>query len=420
MDGLNQLEAALRLAIAALVGIGVGLEREWSGHAAGPDARFAGLRTFLLLGMLGGVAGLLAAAGAGAGAAVLASGGVLLAVAAYVMAVRRPGAELDGTTEAAAVVVVAIGVTAGLGWLGLAAGAGSVVVLVLSEKTRLHWLVGRVGDKELRAALQFAVLALVVLPLLPAGPYGGVLDIRPRALWTAVLLFSGLNYAGYIARRAVGTGHGDGVTGLLGGIVSSTVVTLQFSRQSRDHPERAASLATGAVAASVVLLPRIAVVSAALNPEVAAALALRLVPAFLAGAAATVLLWRGPMPHGDPAAAADESPLKLWSAIRLALAFQAAIILVELVGGAWGTSGLYATAGLLGLSDVDALTVAMSRADAGLAAGLASRAIVVGVIANTAVKLAMSLALGSPAFRRRTGTGLATLGAALALGAWFL
>src|SRR5689334_4606937 len=131
-DSLSELDTAARLAIAALVGLGVGLEREWSGHASGPRARFAGLRTFMLLGLLGGAAGVLVAQSFRAAAAALILAGAALTVSAYVMAVRRLDAELDGTTEAAALIVIALGALAGVGRIALAAGAGSLVVLALS------------------------------------------------------------------------------------------------------------------------------------------------------------------------------------------------------------------------------------------------------------------------------------------------
>jgi Predicted membrane protein len=224
----SQMQIAARLAIAALIGLAAGLEREWSGHTSGPDARFAGLRTFFLLGLVGGIAGILAVDSSPAVGAALTLGGVALSVSAYAMAVRRPGAGTDGTTEAAALTVVGLGVIAGVGWIGVAAGVGAVVVLMLREKERLHWLVRHLEEPELRAGFQFAVLAVVVLPLLPTGPYFGVLEFRPRTLWTIVLVFSGLNFAGFAARRIVGASRGLGITGALGGVVSSTAVTLSF------------------------------------------------------------------------------------------------------------------------------------------------------------------------------------------------
>ena len=189
-------ETVARLAVAALAGLAVGLEREWSGHATGPLARFAGLRTFLLIGSLGGVSGWLVGTGAETAAAVLLAGGAALIVAAYVLAARPGGHTIEGTTEVAALLVLALGVLAGLGFLELVSGATAVMVLALSEKERLRELVSRIGTGELRAALQFAVLALVVLPLLPAGSYGPLGGMQPRGLWVVVLLFSGLNFAG--------------------------------------------------------------------------------------------------------------------------------------------------------------------------------------------------------------------------------
>ena len=155
-------------------------------------------------GLTGGGAGLLAVQGFSSVAMGLMLGGAALSCGAYIMATRRIGAGIDGTTEAAALAVLALAALAGMGWLTLAAAAGSVVMLALSEKTRLHALVRSVGETELHAALQFTVLAVVVLPLLPSGPMFGPLEIRPRALWSVVLLFSALNFAGYLARRAVG------------------------------------------------------------------------------------------------------------------------------------------------------------------------------------------------------------------------
>lgn len=419
MPGIvSEFDGALRLAIAALVGLGAGLEREWSGHTKGPAARFAGLRTFLLLGTLGGAGGLLHSMGASvAGAAVLA-GGMSLAVVAYLVTARRPEAEVDGTTEAAAMAVVALGALAGMGWVILAAGAGSLMVLALREKTRLHWLVARVSERELRAAMQFAVLALVVLPLLPSGPVGGALQIRPRMIWSIVLIFSGINFGGFLARRALGPGAGSTLTGLLGGIISSTAVTLEFARRSRREPAIGSSLAHGVVGACTVLLPRVVLISAALHPAVGSRVAAYTVLPMLAG---IVMVWRGwladrDLDHGTAEPPADESPLRLASAIKMAVAFQAAMTVLDLVQGAWGTAGLYTTAGMLGLTDMDALTVSMSRVDGDVTVRVAANAIAIGIIANTVLKSAISAIIGRGAFRPVALRGLALLGATTVLG----
>lgn len=420
----SEIIAATRLAIAALIGLGVGLEREWSGHTTGPQARFAGLRTFLMLGILGGCAGLLVSNGHDLVAAAITAGGMALGVAAYVMAVRRPDTQADGTTEAAAILVVALGVLAGTGSMILAAGAGSLVVLALNEKARLHAAVRHVHEDELRAALQFSVLALVVLPLLPEGPFLGTLAIRPRMLWIIVLLFCAINFAGFLARRAVGRDRGYGAAGLLGGIISSTAVTLGFARHSREEPLLARSLAYGVIGACTVLLPRIFVVSSVLNGAVALSLLPFLVPVAVVAVLMLVAGWHyGSANATESANSASvpvnetRNPLRLGVAIQMAVAFQIAMSVIAYVRVQWSTGGLFTTAALLGLTDMDALTVSMNQ-QAGLIPHVAARAIAIGVLANTLMKLVLVLVFGSPRFRRYAGSGIAVMGLVTALALW--
>jgi len=359
--------------------------------------------------MLGGCAGLLLAHEQTLIAAVMLAGGMALSVAAYTTAVRRTTTDLDGTTEVAALVVLALSTLAGFGWLALAAGAGAIAVLALSEKTRLHNMVQRVDGVELRAALQFAVLALVVLPLLPEGPIGGSLAIRPRTLWIIVLLFSGLNFAGYFARRFAGADRGYGITGMLGGVVSSTAVTVDFSRRSRVEPEMGAALARGVIGACIVLIPRVLVVSAAMNHDVSLALVPLLLPAAILGIGVLGVMWMRQPRDASSGAVDTKNPLQLWTAIKMAVAFQVAITLIAFVRSGAGAKGLYATGALLGLTDVDALTVSMSRAGPDLTPIVAARAIAIGILANTMLKLTVGLVLGTNRFRRTASIGLVVL-----------
>jgi len=407
------------LGVAALAGLAVGIERQWSGHASGPNARFAGARTFLLLGLLGGLAGWFTRGGLGTLGVLLLAAGAALTIVAYAMAVWKPGADADGTTEVAALVVLALGAAAGLGYPLLTSAAISVTVLALVEKSRIHDLISRIGQPELEAALQFAVLALVILPILPEGPYGPFDSIRPRALWTVVLLFSAINFVGYGARRAVGQQRGYGFTGLLGGVLSSTAVTLSFSRQSRQQPGMGGALASGVLAACTVLLPRVLLISAILNPAVALGLAPFLVPPLIVGSAfvAFAMLRRV---HADEQAMVHEaapSPLGLGSAIKMAIAFQAVLIAIPLANELWSSAGVVASAAVLGLTDVDALTYSMARlATAPDSVSLAARAIAVGILSNTLLKLGLALALGAKSFRRPAAIGLVSLAVASGLG----
>ncbi len=413
------------LAIAALAGMAVGVEREWSGHTVGPDARFAGVRTFTLLGFLGGLAGSFLNAGQSGIAIALLSASAAMVVAAYVFAMRRPGTTADSTTETAALVVLALGVVAGVGQLALAGGCAALVVLALVEKSRVQQWLKRVDDHEMRAALQFAVLALVVLPLIPDVQVGPWDSIRPRELWIVVLLFSGLNFAGYVARQIVGTARGYGVTGLLGGLVSSTAVTLHFSRKSKTDPPLAEPLGLGVVAACTVLVPRVFIVSTLLDHRVGLALLPFLIPPFLVGAGFVArVLWRARQRGPDSDASSsevdqspDRNPLGLWQSVQMALAFQVVLLVMAWVQNTVGTPGVIATAAVLGLTDMDALTLSMSRlgADAALR-DIAATAIGVGMLANTLLKLTLTIVLGSRPFQRRASVGLIALGIASVVG----
>lgn len=407
------------LVVAALGGTAIGLERQWSGHAAGPEARFGGIRTFTMVGACGGLSGWLWAHGAPGLGAVLLAGVVGLVVAAYIAASRQ---DVDGTTEAAALIVVAAGVLAGLGATQVASGIIALLALVLLEKTRLHVWVARIDDVELRAAALFAAMALVVLPLLPAGPYGPSGAVRPRELWMLVLFFSGLSFTGHLLRRTLGPERGYLIGGMAGGLVSSTNVTWTFARLSRDQPDVARALALGAVGANVMLYPRVLVATGVLAPALLAPLLMLLGPAAIVGLLVVGLgMWRSRRDDAARAAPAAEAsgpanPLQLWNALQMGALFQAVILIVHLARGAWGQSGLLATAAALGLTDVDALTVSITRQVAPTAAPRdAALALAVGILSNTALKAILAWAAGSRRYRAVVGGTLLLMAAAMGM-----
>jgi uncharacterized membrane protein (DUF4010 family) len=274
-----------------------------------------------------------------------------------------------------------------MGRLQLASAIIAVEILLLVEKSRLHSLVRRIDDVELRAGVRFAVMALVILPLLPAGPFGPLGSIKPRELWTLVLFFSGLSFLGHVLRRVVGAGHGYLVSGLLGGLVSSTSVTFTFARSSRTERSAERALAIGAVGANAVLYPRVIAATAALNPA--------LVPTLVTGIGATMRA------SGEtPTTFSPRSPLQLSAALQMAVLFQVVMVIVRAARDAFGQAGVLTTAAVFGLADVDALTVSMARAVTGtVSPHTAALAIATGILANTALKTAVALALGSPRFR---------------------
>jgi uncharacterized membrane protein (DUF4010 family) len=401
----------IHLLIAALGGAAIGVERQWSGHADGPQAHFGGIRTFTMLGLIAGLSGWLWTLGATWLAALLLAGAVGLVVAGYV---RASVADVDGTTEVAALVVITAGVLSGFGQVRVASAIVAIASLLLVEKTRLHGWVRRIADMDLQAAARFAVMALVVLPLLPAGPYGPVGGIRPRELWALVLFFSGLSFLGHVLRKAVGPGQGYLLSGIAGGLLSSTNVTWTFARLSRVDPSLGRPLAVGAIAANAVLYPRVLAATAVLNAPLAPVLARELAaPAAVAWLAVAVGGWLARRDDPSVRAQPDDNPLQLASAMQMAVLFQGVLMLVYLARETGGAVGVYTSAAVLGLTDVDALTLSMAR-DVANAISLetAATAIAIGVLANTLLKAGIALAFGAPSFRLYVGGLLIALAAA--------
>jgi len=395
--------------IATLGGLAVGLEREWSGHATGPQARFAGVRTLTLLGILSGLSGWLWTRHFETLAAILIAAAAGLVVAAYVAASRR---DVEGTTEVASLIVLAAGLASGVGAWELAGGVIAVTTLLLVEKSKIHDVARRLDDTSLRAAIRFGVMAVVILPLLPEGPFGPGAGFRPRTLWLAVLIFSGLNFAGYLARKGLSGRLGYPVAGLLGGLMSSTGVTFSFSRLSGSQSQAAPGLAVGVIGACTVLFLRVLVATATLNSALAVAVAPYFAFPFLAGLVSVAAIWRlnGKKTTEEPAI---HNPLQFWNSIEMAVLFQIVLYLVYWLKGRFGDQGFLVSGAVLGFADMDALTISMAKGAVGMDTNIAAQALAVGVLSNTVLKIAAALILGKGRFRMFAAAGLAVIGAAI-------
>ncbi len=396
------------IVVGALGGAAVGVERQRS--VQGETApKLGGVRTFTLLGGMSGVAGWLTTQHAEAVAAVIVAGAVLLCVVSYVATSKRG---LDATTEVAGLVVIGAGFSSGLGWIALASGVIAISTLLLVEKSSLHALVRRIDDEELRAAARFGVMAIVILPLLPEGPYGPFGGIKPRELWLLVLFFTGLSFAGYFARRIFGATRGYPLAGLLAGVVSSTNATFTFARMSRRDAQLSEPLAVGAVAACTMLFPRVLAATFVLDRRVATAVVPYLAAPFLIGLVVLALLWRTERGSAPQAAS---NPLQIGPALQMAVTFQAVLLAVNIARGWFGTAGLLASGAVLGITDVDALTISMTKsASAGVDPRIAAEAIAAGILVNCAMKTALTVALGTGKFCRSAGPAIAAM--ALAIG----
>lgn len=413
--------AAARLAAALAVGLIVGLERGWRDRGLAEGARVAGLRTFALLGLLGGALALLQPV-LGAGplvAGILAVGGAF--AVAYAVTLRETGSR-SLTSLVAALVTLVLGALAALEQAAVAVGCAVLTAVLLDMKPVLHRWLRLVEADELRAALQLGVLSAVVWPLLPdtgMGPYGA---LNPYRLWLAVVLVAGLSLAGHFAMRLAGPRDGVVLTGLLGGLASSTAVTVALARRSREQPGAAASLAAGVLLSCGVMFVRIGILLAALQPVLLSSMAWPLGAMAAIVFAAGAWLWRsGRRGEADDRKSPVEARYDLMTALSFAALMAAVSVLTQALRDTWGDAGLYALAALSGLADVDAMTVSIARLHAldGVVTSAASNALLLVMASNLLSKGLLAWGVGGRwlGWRVVAGFAAAVAGGAVALAA---
>lgn len=412
----------LRLGLALALGLLVGLQRE---RAA---SRVAGVRTFALITLFGAVAGLTVAP---FGPWLVPAGALALAALLVVGNIAKLRIDPDPglTTEVTALLMFAVGAYLVVGHLGAAVAVSGAVVLLLHFKEPMHHVVRSMGEGDMAAIMQFALVTLVILPVLPDRAFGPHDVLNPREIWWMVVLIVSINLAGYVASKVFGTRSGALLGGALGGLISSTATTVSLARRSRavvagahGTPAQAGLAALVIIVASTVaflrVLLEIAVVAPSLLAEVAAPLGAML-GCLLAVSAAAYLLERGQgsAPFGEQGNPAD---------LKLALIFGAlyaiVILAVAVAQHRYGDAGMYPVAVISGMTDTDAITLSTSNlaAQGRLGAPTAWRLILLAVLANIAFKGACACVLGSAGLRRRIVVlfGLALAGGAAILRFW--
>lgn len=401
------MSQAVRIGIAFGVGALVGMEREQSDSAG----TFAGSRTFPLLALLGA----LAQAYFPAVLPVLVAAVALPLVVAYGGKVLLEG-DVGLTTLTAALLTVLLGAMAADSPRGAmtAIVVGGLVTVLLSAKGTIHDFADRIDDSERRASVKFILVVLVVFPLLPDRKLDALFGLNPRYVWLMVVLVTGLSFAAYVLGRSLGTRRGIAITGVIGGFVSSTATTVSMAERTSESPTlyRIAGFAT--VLASVVMFPRALVEVAVVNPELLPLVAVPLLTMTVAGAVvAGLIYWRSTA--GEPVEADIRNPFRLGPALLFGAVFAVVLLVSEGSHARLGPSGIYATAFLSGLADVDAITLTLSTlaADDAIAADVATRGIVLGAVANTLVKAGLAFLIGTYRLGRLV---LGVLGAVSLLG----
>jgi uncharacterized membrane protein (DUF4010 family) len=378
---------ALSVATALACGLLIGIERGWKLREEKPGTRVAGVRTFTMLGLGGGIAGLIGLLGEPFAAAALAAGAVAIMVIAYSPELRS---HRDATTAVAALVTIAIGFLAGSGSPGLAIACAAVGVAILALRTELHGFVERLEAEDVKALARYAVIAGAVLPFLPSGHYGPLGAWDPQKLWLVVVLVTGFSFLGYVANRIFGERHGTIATALIGGAYSSTAVTQSLAQRLGREPRGGAEPAGIALATAVMYL-RVLLLIGVLATRVFVPFALMIVPALLIAWGAGLWLYRK-APRSD-APTPPGNPIALLPALGFVVFVAAAAVASAWAQGRFGQAGTAVLLLIMGSANVDVAIVTLGnlRPDA-ITPLLAAMAIGGTIIANMAVKIGITLA----------------------------
>ncbi len=407
-------EPFLSLLLALFAGLLIGLEREQSARvdAEGQSDILGGARTHPLVSVSGACAMLLAKPLGPAVLLVIMAGFLSFLALSYAHDLRTSGSR-GLTSEVALLLTFLLGALSAADpaqlplrqKVMLVSSVSVVVTLLLSIKPRLHALVHKASKEDILATLKFLLVALVLVPQLPDQAMGPLAVLNPYKIGLMVVLIAGIGFTGYVAIRVLGAHQGLGLTGLLGGLVSSTAVTLSLSGRAKTEPRLQDSFAMAIVLASSVMFLRVLVTVAILAPPLVRPLALPIGAMAAGGFIASALLWR----HARKKTSTEAGEIPFTNPFELATAFKFAAFFALVLLGAkaattyLGTGATYLTGILAGTTDVDAITLSMTRlAQTGaIGAPVAVTTILLGVASNTLVKAGMSGFAGGWAFGRR-------------------
>jgi len=399
---LLNLEPWWRFAAALLVGALIGLEREFVQQRSG-EREFGGIRTFALMALLGAVAAFLTDL-YGPLIFLAVYLGLILLLWASLLASAMRGKEEGITTEVTALLVPLLGAMMIWNQPAVAAALGVMTALILALKPRLHGAARRMSAEDMRATLEFSIISAVILPLLPNAGFGPFGVLNPFQIWLLVVFVSGIGFLGYVLMKLLGPEQGIGITGLLGGLVSSTATTLSFAGRSKTNAGLSTVLAQGILLASCVMLPRVLIEVAVVNPGLVKQVVVPLVAMLIAGAIVFYFLWRRgraeeKVEHGGVELS---NPLRLKTAITFGLVFAVVLVAVEAANEYFGSAGVYVASILTGITDVDSITLSVSNLSLKglLDARVAAIAIILATIMNTIAKAVMAMVIGTPRLRR--------------------
>ena len=403
---MTELENFKLLGIALAIGLLIGLERGWRARDRDEGMRVAGLRTYGMISLLGGLTGMLAQQTAPILMGFVFLGLTLVLLLAYSKSLDK-FEDFSITSIIASLVTFTLGALAFFGHATLASAGAVIITALLGSKSLLHGWMKKLEQYELNATLKLLLISVVMLPILPDEGYGPWAVFNPYTIWWMVVLIAGISYLGYFAIRIAGNQHGPVLTGALGGLVSSTAVTLNLAKLAKQSPNMENVLAAGILTACATMFARTLLLTSVMNPALFRALFPGLLVMALFTYLVAFLLWKSAREFGTIDEIALENPFQLGMAVKFGAFLVLIMLLSNILRIYFGDMGTYFLAATSGLADVDPMTLSMSQMSKdGLAVGVAANAILIAVSVNSGIKSIFSWVIGGGALAFRVGGAL--------------
>ncbi|EKO3854474.1 MULTISPECIES: MgtC/SapB family protein [Vibrio] len=389
------------LFVALLLGAIVGTQRGWVMRNSVEGSRVAGIRTFSLVGLLGGLVGILANLYTPLllGFALIAL--VILACIAFVIQ-QRKSEDISITGVVSLVITFVLGSLAVSGEPVLAAAAAVITAVVLDNKRELHQALQRLQEYELDAALRLLLISIVLLPLLPNQAYGPWNALNPYEIWWMVVLIASISFVGYFAIKIGGAKRGILFTSVFAGLSSSTALTLQFSHLSREQSSISPLLASGILLSCGTMFPRLLIVLSVINPQLVTLLWPIVMIMMIVLYFPAWWIWRRSEVGKVEQSNKQTNPLALQSALFFGVVLAVIMLLSHALSDLFGNAGVLILSALSGITDVDAISLALGRQSTQtLSVETAALGILIAASVNTVVKMGMVVAIGDKALWRR-------------------
>jgi uncharacterized membrane protein (DUF4010 family) len=400
------------IAIALGLGLLVGLQRE---HVA---SRLAGIRTFPLVTVFGVLIGMLSQSFGGwvIAAALLSLAGLI--ILGNIVELKEGSIDPGLTTEAALLLMFGVGAYLVVGGAEVAIAVGGGVAVLLQAKVEMHGVAVKLGDSDLKALMQFVLLTLVILPVLPDRAYGPYSVLNPRQIWLMICLIVGISLVGYIIYKFFGQRAGMALGGVLGGLISSTATAVSYARRSAASAQSVGVATVVIQIASTIVFARVLLVIGLASPTLFASAGWPLLIMMVLMAVLSVGAWFwGHEEHSQMPV--QENPSELKGALFFGLIFAAVLLAAAAAKARFGQSGLYVVAALSGLTDMDAITLSTAQLvnSDRLLPEVGWRLIVIAALANLVFKAVAILVLGRRQLLQRIGTlyGVALVGGSVLL-----